>query len=65
MFDERSFIYVRSGSFLQISNEDGEILFKSNGGNFDEHFGILPLEGGKYFAIENGKRISIIKPCYA
>ena len=63
--DEHSFVYAYDGTFLQISNEDGEILFKSKGGNFDGHYGILPLEGGKYFAIENGRRISIIKPCYA
>ena len=63
--DEDSFIYVRDGTFLQISNEDGEILFKSKGGKFDGYIGILPLEGGKYFAIQNDGRISIIKPCYA
>ena len=65
MYDEHSFVYVYGGTFLQISNEDGEILFKSKGGNFKGYFGILPLEGGKYFAIENGGSISIIKPCYA
>ena len=63
--DEHSFVYVYKGTFLQISNEDGEILFKSKGGNFNGYYGILPLEGGKYFAISNKKRISIIKPCYA
>ena len=65
VFDEHSFIYVCEGTFLQISNEDGRVLFHSKGGRFNGRFGdILPLEGGKYFAIENGKRISIIKPCY-
>ena len=66
VFDEHSFIYVYDGTFLQISSEDGKVLFHSKGGKFDGwHGGIIPLEGGKYFAIENGKRISIIKPCYA
>ena len=65
MCDEHSFVYVHEGTFLQISNEDGEILFKSKGGNFNGYSGLLLLEGGKYFAIENRKRISIIKPCFA
>ena len=65
VFDEHSFIYARDGIFLQISSEDGRVLFHSEGGRFNGCDGILPLEGGKYFAIENYKRISIIKPCYA
>ena len=65
VFDEHSFIYVYEGTFLQISNEDGEIIFKSKGGNFEGYGGILPLEGGKYFAIQNSNKITIIKPCYA
>ena len=66
VFDEHSFIYVYKGTFLQISNEDGEILFKSKGGNFKGCFGgILPLKGGKYCAIESYGSISIINPCYA
>ena len=66
VFDEHSFIYVRYGTFLQISSEDGRVLFHSEGGRFDGWYGgILPLEGGKYFAIEDSGRISIIKPCYA
>ena len=65
VFDEHSFIYAYDGKFLQISNEDGSILFHSEGGRFIGVFGILPLEGGKYFAIQNGSSISIIKPCYA
>ena len=65
VFDEHSFIYAYEGTFLQISNEDGRVLFHSKGGKFDGYRGILPLEGGKYFAISNKKRISIIKPCYA
>ena len=65
VFDEHSFIYVRDGTFLQISNGDDSVLFHSEGGRFNGIDGILPLEGGKYFVIEYGKRISIIKPCYA
>ena len=65
VFDEHSFIYACDGTFLQISNEDGEILFKSKGRNFyGNSGGILPLEGGKYFAIENDNKITIIKPYY-
>ena len=65
VFDGHSFIYACDGTFLQISNVDGRILFHSKGEDFDGLYGILPLEGGKYFAIENNTRISIIKPCYA
>ena len=65
VFDEHSFIYVYKGTFLQISNEDGSILCHSEGGNFDGYRGIFPLEGGRYFAIENRQRISVIKPCFA
>ena len=62
VFDEHSFIYAHKGTFLQISSEDGRVLFHSEGGRFiGRTGGILRLEGGKYFAIENGKRISIIK----
>ena len=65
VFDEHSFIYVRDGTFLQISNEDGSILFHSEGGNFCGHGGILLLEGGKYFVMDNDTKISIIKPWFA
>ena len=65
VFDEHSFIYVCEGTFLQISNEDGRVLFHSKGGGFNGFFGIIPLEGGKYFAIENDAKISIIKLCFA
>ena len=65
VFDEHSFIYAYRDTFLQISSEDGRVLFHSEGRNFNGFFGILPLEGGKYFAINSGKRISIIKPCFA
>ena len=50
VFDEHSFIYACEGTFFQISSEDGRVLFHSKGGNFDGFGGILPLEGGKYFA---------------
>ena len=66
VFDEHSFIYVSYGTFLQISSEDGRVLFHSKGGRFNgDDGGIILLEGGKFCAIENGKRISIIKTCYA
>ena len=32
VFDKYSFIYACDGLFLQISNEDGSVLFKSKGG---------------------------------
>ena len=44
MFDERLFIYVYDGAFIQISLEDYSILFKSaeeDNGNR----GIIPIEG--------------------
>ena len=65
MFDEHSFIYACEGTFLQISSEDGRVLFHSERGSFGGRDGILSLEGGKYFVISNGKRISIIKVCCA
>ena len=34
VFDEHSFIYAYDGTFLQISNEDGSVLFHSKGGRF-------------------------------
>ena len=62
VFDEHSFIYVYKGTFLQISNENGSILFQSKGGRFNgSNGGIVPLHGGKYFSIQNDKRITIIK----
>ena len=63
VFDDRSFIYAFNGRFLQISNKDGSIIFKSTGGKFSGYRGILPLEGGKYLVVSNFKRISIIKLC--
>ena len=65
VFDEHSFIYACEGTFLQISSEDGRVLFHSEGGRINGCNGILPLEGGKYFAIQNDKTISIVKPCFA
>ena len=64
VFDQHSFIYVYKGAFLQISIEDGSVLFQSNEGNFHGMFCIIPIERGKYFAIENKKCISIVKPYY-
>ena len=64
VFNQRSFVYVHNGSFLQISNEDYSVLFQTNKGKFKGYKGgIVPIEQGKYFAIENGRRISIIKLC--
>ena len=65
VLDEHSFIHVNKGSFLQISNKGGSVLFQSEGGEFDGWCSVIPLEGGKYFAVQNNTRISIIKPCYA
>ena len=64
ILDEHSFIHVHKGSFLQISNKGGSVLFQSEGGKFDGWSGVIPLEGGKYFAVQNNTKISIIKPCY-
>ena len=62
LFNDHSFLYVYKGTFLQISSEDCTILFQSKGGNFVGRYGgIVPIEGGKYFAIDNNKCISIIK----
>ena len=65
VLDDHSFIYVYNGTFFQLSSEDGSILFQSEGGRFGGWYGIIPLEGGKYFAIENKKRVLIIKLYYA
>ena len=63
MFYRHSFLYVCKGSFLQISTENYSILFKTKDENFDGCVGgIIPIEKGMYFAIENGKNISILKP---
>ena len=63
-FNEHSFIYIYEGTFLQISIEDYSTLFQLKEGNFNGCYGgIIPIEGGKYFAIQNNKRIVIIKLC--
>ena len=63
--DEHSFIYACDGTFLQISSDDYSILFKSKEGKFRGYWGgIIPLEGGQYFAIENVKKITIVKTCH-
>ena len=65
MFNEHSFIYAYGGTFLEISNEDSSIVFRSEKGRFRGYYDIIPLKGGKYFALASGERISIIKLCYA
>ena len=62
--NEHSFIYVYEGTFFQISNEDGLILYQSKVGNFTGEYGIIPIKGGKYFAIFNYSTICIVKPYY-
>ena len=60
--NEHSFIYVYKGTFLQISSENGSILYHSTGGKFDGYIGgIIPIEGGKYYAIQYDKKITIVK----
>ena len=61
MFDEHSFIYIHYFKLLQISSKDYSILFESTNGHFGgHHSGVIPLEGGKYFAFGEGGRIMII-----
>ena len=61
VFDKHSFICVYEGNFIQIAIKD-HIWFKlKEEGMFNGYRGIIPIEGGKYFAIENNKGISIIK----
>ena len=64
-YANHSFIYACKGTLLQISN-DGSILFQSKGGkdSFIGSFGVIPIEDGNYFVIDNGNCISIIKLCY-
>ena len=61
VFNQNSFIYAYKGTFLQISSEDYSIVFQSTGGKFNGYGGIIPIEGGKYFIIENESRISVVK----
>ena len=65
VFNEQSFIYVYYGMFFQISSEDSSILFQSKEAKGDGWYGVLPLEEGKCFVVNNYKKISFIKPCYA
>ena len=64
IFNEHSFILVYDGKFLQISNKDYSVLFHSKGEIFNGYYGVIPIEGGKYFAIESDGVISVIKPSY-
>ena len=61
VFNHNSFIYAYKGTFLQISSEDYSIVFQSKGGQFNGYGGIIPIEGGKYFIIENESKISVVK----
>ena len=65
VFNEHSFIYFYNGTFLQISNDDYSIVFKSKRENFDGDYygGVITIKGGRYLAVQNRKRISIVKPC--
>ena len=62
VFNEHSFIYANFGTFIQILNEYS-VLFQSEKG-FGGYFGIIPLKGWRYFAIENAKKINIVKSCF-
>ena len=64
MLNEHSFIYACKGIFLQISSDDYSILYQSKEGRFKGFGGVVLIEGGQYVAIENKKRLTIIKPCY-
>ena len=62
VFNQHSFVYACNGKFFQISSEDGSILFQSKGGKFRGYYGgIIPIEKGNYFVIQNSRRISIVK----
>ena len=63
-FNKYSFIYAYKGTFLQISSEDYSILLQIKEGKFDGYSGMISPEGGKYIAIKNGNKLSIIQPCY-
>ena len=64
VFSDHSFIYAYEGTVLQISSTDYLLLCHSEGGTFNGYKGIIPIKGGKYFAIQNHSKISIVKPCY-
>ena len=61
-FSHHSFIYACKGCLVQVSSEDCSVMFQAKGGRFNGCYGgVVPIDGGKYFAVENDKRISIIK----
>ena len=60
--DQRSFVYVYNGTFLQISNEDFKVMYEGTEGNFDGVNGVIPLGGKKCFAVLNGKCVTIVQP---
>ena len=62
MVNEYSFIYVYNGTLIQISSKDYSIMFKTKEGKFNGFFGgIILLEKGTFFVIENNEGISILK----
>ena len=66
VYNDNSLIIASRGRFVQISIKDYSILYRSKkGGRFRGYFGIIPFNGGKYFAIENYKVLTIIKPYFA
>ena len=65
VLDEGSFVYAYNGTFIQISSEDYSVLFQTQEGGFAGYWGgIVPIKRGKFFAVQYGKCISVIKPCY-
>ena len=58
---KNTFISCGYGNFVQISCYDFSVLFKSEENNFDGYGGMVPIVGGKYFAIQNKECITIIK----
>ena len=61
-FSHHSFIYACKGCLVQVSSEDCSVMFQAKGGRFNGCYGgVVPIDGGKYFAVENEKRITIIK----
>ena len=60
--DQRSFVYVYNGTFVQISNEDYKVMYEATEGNFDGVNGVIPLGGKKCFAVLNGKCVTIVQP---
>ena len=65
ILNENSFIYAYLGKLIQISNENGELLFFSDKNGFDGFYGgMISIEGGKYIAINYMQGVSIIKVFY-